>query len=284
MQQIFTILVSVLSLTWFNVNCIESSKECYENYLAQENFNYADHEVCNELFNKNLSAFQQILETIKDDEKSSMDGDKKCVFEWFQSEGIRRIFLRSLAKNEIQSDTSLKKSLNDLVKPSINQLAAIPNLLCDKETIYVRIAANAKTIKKDFAESIVHHEKTVKERCLLKNFFNAVVTPENSNILNYQVNVTGIDCNETSDVPKDDETLMNEIYAFDMSRKQIKECNEKGTLMSNAHDNNSIFDALLLVFEHYDVNETQEEELKRIFFKSVETSASESLKCMSEIK
>lgn len=284
MKSIFFILILTSSLTWFNVSCVDTDKDCYNNYLNHENFNYTDHEICSRLFNESLTKFRQKVELAVMKDEFVKDSDKEFVRKWFQSDKMIKIFLRSLAKNELQSDPLLKKSFDDLVTPSIEELTTLPNLLCSKESHYNmnrRIALEQKML---YETSMVHREMNEDQKCLLKNFLDAVVTKENSHILNYQVNKAAVDCNQKFAVEEEEESELNDIYAFDMSLQQIDECKERGTLYSNAHDNNSVSEAVLLIFQYFDVSEVQEEELKKILFNSVETSAHEWLKCMSEIK
>lgn len=279
MNTIFSILVIVNYLAC-NVRCFDDDDQCYENYLNKENFNYKTHKACKEIFSESLNKFHRILDDLKAESEVDMGIDLDCVFKWFQSKEIEKIFLRSLAKNAMQSDQS-RLSFDDLVSPSIRRLMTIPLTICNLEMLFNDDDNEIQQPKENEIKAYTipkQHEMNDVQKCSVKKFLDTHVTAANADILDFEVNMTGIDCKENSKYRQEDETTMNEIYLFDMSRKQVDNCNENETLVTN-----NVYVAMLLIFEYFDVDDDQEDEIKRIFFESVKTTTENGLKCMSEI-
>lgn len=107
----------------------DSDHDCFESYLKLKDF----HEVCEKVLEENLKKFHDKLEKEYEHDR---DDDKKCVFNWYRENQIEKLFLRSLAKNEIEKNESMRLSFDDLVLPSIRWLREISDFMCNLEMIF----------------------------------------------------------------------------------------------------------------------------------------------------
>lgn len=269
-------IITFLFLLTVSASCFlasDSEYNCYEKFLKAHNFNQENDEFCKKLFDENLEKFNS---TINDENESITLDDLECISNFLHSGEIAKIFLRAMAKNEVQENQSLRKSFDDLVRPSIRHVRDTAEMLCGLDMVITHM------IQQSNLKKFIKPEKmSDRDMCLVKKFIDRHSTGDNANILNFHVNTDAVNCNQVLQAQGDehakDEATLNEIDLFDMTRKQTYQCN-------NATNKDDIYDPISLIFEHFDVTEEQEKVLRNVFISFNKNETSKAFKCMADLK
>lgn len=278
MEKIFLVLIFINLVLGDDVT---SDYDCFQSYLKNSGFQYKTHAICKTLFDENLKKFHEKLE-----EEFIDHENKECVLKWHRDNRIDEIFLRSFAKNQNKLNESMRLSFDDLVLPSIRRLQEVPDFMCNLENIFNKVAENSRIIKSSLV-GIPHEKQELdeKEKCLLRKFADKYISEDNENMINFRLNWTLMNCNQSVSRVTEDDSTINEIYLFDMTRKQIDDCIIDNKTVNNNNSGllSDIFDSILLIFEHFEVNANQEKELKDIFIETNINATENALKCMSQM-